>query len=413
MATDEDWDVLYAEVTDAFSPGAPIQERDLFAGRAPELNALVDAVLQRGRHAVLFGNRGVGKTSLANILSLAINRPNKDVLAVRVNASPNETFTSLWKKVFKRFSYSNGATDAPRKISEDLIGDLTPDDVQLALEGFSENQVPVVILDEFDRIEDKAVTGLVADTLKSLSDYSVNVTVIVVGVAEDVAQLINGHESISRSLLQVRMPRMSQDELGDIIVKRYKKCGISTDGDVIWKITFLSRGLPYYTHLLAMYAARNAIANKRRKVGEKDLDGAMKVALMDIDQTIREKYLAATVSQRPNETLYEPVLLACALANSDELGRFQQSAVAEPLNKIIPGKNYEAATFAFHMNAFCTATRQNILERLGEARNYRYRFTDPMMQPFVILKGLDDGRITDEIADIFANRRQLRLSMDL
>jgi hypothetical protein len=162
-----------------------------------------------------------------------------------------------------------------------------------------------------------------------------------------------------------------------------------------------------------MFAARNAISGKRRKVVEKDLDEAMKVALMDIDQAIREKYLAATVSQRPNETLYEPVLLACALATSDELGRFQQSAVAEPLNKIVPGKSYEAATFAFHMNAFCTAPRQNILERLGEARNYRYRFTDPMMQPFVILKGLHDGRITDEIADIFANRRQLRLSIDL
>lgn len=409
----EEWDVLYAEVTDAFSPGAPIQERDLFAGRRPELEALVDAVLQRGRHAVLFGNRGVGKTSLANILSLAVHRPNKDVLAVRVNASPNDTFTSLWRKVFKRFSYSNGTGDLPRKISEDLIGELTPDDVQLALEGFSDNQIPVVILDEFDRIEDKFVTKLVADTLKALSDYSVNVTVIVVGVAEDVAELISGHESISRSLLQVRMPRMSQDELGDIIAKRYKKCGISTDGDVVWKVTFLSRGLPYYTHLLAMYAARNAIANKRTKVGEKDLDEAMKVALMDIDQTIRERYLAATVSQRPNETLYEPVLLACALATSDELGRFQQSAVADPLNKIIPGRGYEAATFAFHMNAFCTPARQNILERLGEARNYRYRFTDPMMQPFVILKGLDDGRITDEIADIFANRRQLRLSIDL
>jgi hypothetical protein len=78
----------------------------------------------------------------------------------------------------------------------------------------------------------------------------------------------------------------------------------------------------------------------------------------------------------------------------------------------VSGKNYAPATFAFHMNAFCTPQRQNVLDRLGEARNYRYRFSDPMMQPFVILKGLHDGRITDEIADIFATKRQLRLSAD-
>ncbi|HEU0200601.1 MAG TPA: hypothetical protein VFR86_09200 [Burkholderiaceae bacterium] len=42
----------------------------------------------------------------------------------------------------------------------------------------------------------------------------------------------------------------------------------------------------------------------------------------------------------------------------------------------------------------------------------RCGFTDPMTQPFVILKGLADGRITDEIADVFASRRQLRLSID-
>jgi len=79
---------------------------------------------------------------------------------------------------------------------------------------------------------------------------------------------------------------------------------------------------------------------------------------------------------------------------------------------MMPGKNYEAATYAFHMNEFCTEKRKNVLERLGEARSYRYRFTDPTMQPFVILKGLTEGRITDEIADTFATRRQLSLSID-
>ncbi len=69
VMTEEDWQVLWGDVNEAFSPGAPVQERDLFAGRIEQLRALVDSVQQRGRHAIVFGERGVGKTSLANILA--------------------------------------------------------------------------------------------------------------------------------------------------------------------------------------------------------------------------------------------------------------------------------------------------------------------------------------------------------
>src|SRR5262249_44945864 len=133
----ENWTVLWHEITDAFSPGAPIQEKDLFAGRSPELQALTDAIFQRGRHAVLFGERGVGKTSMANIFPLAVVSSTKDVIPVRVNASPNDTFNTLWRKVFKRFSYTDQSGKVTRKISEDFVGELTPDDVQMALEGFT------------------------------------------------------------------------------------------------------------------------------------------------------------------------------------------------------------------------------------------------------------------------------------
>lgn len=44
----EEWAHLRAEITEAFSPGAPVQERDLFTGRAEQIALLEDAVNQRG-----------------------------------------------------------------------------------------------------------------------------------------------------------------------------------------------------------------------------------------------------------------------------------------------------------------------------------------------------------------------------
>jgi Cdc6-like AAA superfamily ATPase len=410
----EDWRSLWEEITESFSPGAPVQERDLFAGRQEQLNKLIDAVQQRGRHAVVFGERGVGKTSIANILGLVLRSPLREVIAVKVNADPKDTFTSIWKKVFKRLNYES-ARDAgspvQRTIADDYAGDLAPDDIQIELANFSSNQLPLVVLDEFDRIEDESVTSLMADTIKALSDYSVNATVVIVGVAEDVAGLIKGHESIARSLIQVRMPRMSQDELAEIILSRYKKCGMRADDEAIWKMTFLARGIPYYAHLLGMHAARAAVALPTRVVSSNCVDTAQVNAVEELDATIKDRYFAAVRSQH-GDALYATVLLACALAKTDELGAFQQAAVAEPLNRIVPGKAYKASTFAFHMNAFCEDQRKHVLEKFGEPRNQRYRFTDPAMPPFVVVKGLADGLIDDDIAQVFANRRQLRLSTD-
>lgn len=409
--TPEDWAALRADITEAFSPGAPVQERDLFSGRGSQIALLEDAVTQRGRHAIVYGERGVGKTSLANVLPLVLHRPNREMIYVRVNADPTDSFVSLWKKVFKRMNYVTSTLDGTvtKRISEDFGSELSPDDVQLVLSEFSNNHIPIIVLDEFDRIKDKAMTQLVADTVKALSDYSVNATVVVVGVAEDVSSLIQGHESITRGLIQIKMPRMSTEELKQLVLTRYARCGVQTDADAVWKIIFLSRGLPYYTHLLAMHAARYAIDQRKMVVRHEDVDKALVDAITDLDQTITEKYVVAVRSQRAEDTLYAPVLLACAFAATDELGRFQQSAVAAPLNRIVPGKSYQASTYALHMNAFTEAERGCVLQRYGTARNYRYRFADPMMQPYVILKGLNDGRLNDEVAEIFATKPQLDL----
>lgn len=407
--TKEDWDILWDEVTEVFSPGAPVQERDLFAGRFGQLRSLVDAVRQRGRHAVIFGERGVGKTSIANILSLVIRGPERDVIAVKVNATPEDTYAALWRKVFKRLSYQlpDGGT---KTLAETYPSDLTLDDVQLELSDFAEHQIPLIVMDEFDRISNKDVTVQIGDTIKALSDYSVNATIILVGVADDISKLLAGHESVSRSIIQVRMPRMSQDELAQIVASRYAKCGIQADEEALWKMTFLSRGLPYYAQLLGMHSARAAIKKRSMKVVTEHVDEALISAVEELDASIKETYHTAVRSNRNDSTLYEPVLLACALAKADEMGEFQQASVTAPLARILPDKNYRPTTFAFHMNEFCKQQRKAVLVSNGEPRNMRYRFSDPLMQPFVILKGLADGLISDATADVYANRRQLQLS---
>ena len=65
--------ILAAEAAKVFRPRTPITSKELFAGRWNELKAVADAVNQPGLHAVIYGERGVGKTSLANVISPTIH----------------------------------------------------------------------------------------------------------------------------------------------------------------------------------------------------------------------------------------------------------------------------------------------------------------------------------------------------
>ncbi len=67
---------LNAEIAKVFTPSAPVDDAALFAGRTTQLLKVVNAISQRGQHVVIFGERGVGKTSLSNILYATLDSLN-------------------------------------------------------------------------------------------------------------------------------------------------------------------------------------------------------------------------------------------------------------------------------------------------------------------------------------------------
>jgi len=77
----------------------------------------------------------------------------------------------------------------------------------------------------------------------------------------------------------------------------------------------------------------------------------------------------------------------------DELGYFSSSDVREPISKIMK-KPYDIPAFSQHLNEFCTPERDNILRRTGYPRRYRFRFTNPLMEPYVVMRGITRGFIT-------------------
>ena len=400
---------LYRQVGSVFTPGSPVNERDLFAGRIDQFAKIMDATSQRGYHAVLYGDRGVGKTSLANVISNAL-RASGDWIVPRVNCDASDNFSTLWRKALRDILVSRskpgmgfGADDIKESQSlvDQLPQTLMPDDIRRCLENLAKGAVLLVVFDEFDRIVDKDVTLLMADTIKSLSDFGINATVLIVGVADSVDQLIEGHQSIERALIQIPMPRMSADEIRLIIRNGLKRLSMDINSGAMGEIVSLSQGLPYITHMIALHSARAAINDDRRSINATDVDTGIGKSLDQWQQSMVVAYNDAITSSQP-DNIYKEVMLACALAATDELGYFSAAAVRAPLREIT-GREYDIPNFAQHLKNFSEAGRGEALQRVGQTRRIRYRFSSPLMRPYVIMRGVATGLITRRKLQVLGN----------
>ena len=380
-----------------FKPTAPINREDLFAGRIPQIRDVVDAINQQGQHAVLYGERGVGKTSLANMIFSRIRSPESNVLAPQINCMTTDSYSDIWKRVFEQivFKAENGRDSVAlekreKKLLNEYIGSysdrISPDIVRRVLSNLGQDDLVVTILDEFDTVDSMDTRAMMSDTLKFLSDKAVPATVVLVGVADDVETLVANHRSLERCLRQIRMPRMSYKELETIVIQGLAKTQMTIDQSALDEITHLSRGLPHYPHLLGLHSGRAALDDKSLCVYEKHVQSAVKSAVDKAQATIQADY-SKTITSSRKEALYKEVLLACALADTDDLGWFYPRDVRPPLERIL-GRTYKISAFARHLHTFCETAHGPVLVKDIRSARPRYRFDNPLMQPYVLIRGL-------------------------
>jgi Cdc6-like AAA superfamily ATPase len=407
----DDWNALRYEASQLFTPSLPIRTAELFAGRSAEIRKILDVIYEAGQHAILYGERGVGKTSLAQVVRFLLPSRTSRVIFVREQADPSDSFSSLWKKVFSNLKTTirRNGEETEASISELYDTEVVPSDIARELDNFSLNTVPIIVLDEFNEIKDNKAASYLANTIKALSDRGVNCTVIVVGVADNVTELIEEHASISRCMTEIKMPRMSNPEAQEILDKRLGQLGMTIDPTAKWTIVVLSRGLPSYVHRLGRYAVLRCINDRQLEATEEHVKSAIDEVLERSQESIKDSYETATHSNQPGN-LFRQVLLACAMADADDSGWFKPVDVCDPIASILKRKA-EIATFQNHLTDFCSSKRGNILERKGSERAYRFRFTDPIMQPFVIMQGIRQGFMTKEARTILRFPEQL--SFDL
>lgn len=395
-------------VSATFCPATPVRPGQIFAGRVNEQADVFAGIDTPGQHAIVFGERGVGKTSLANFIA---RRRATEMIVAQTACDGSDTYDTIWRKalgeirfasVEQAIGFGNRAERVHNALELVPDADLDPHLVRKVLGLMGSARPVLVIIDELDRVRDAQVPALMADTIKLLSDQAVAATVVLVGVADTVHQLLGEHESISRALMEVHMPRMSRQELALIVTHGLERLGMSSRPKSVELIAALSQGLPHYTHLLAAGAARSAIARSSGMVDTPDVRRAVEQAVHRAEERIASTYERATGSIR--RSIFPEVLLAAALAPTNERGFFDAAAVARPLAHIV-GEHTECPDYSRHLAAFTHSRRGPVLHRIGTRGRYRFRFADPLLAPYVVMRSVADGLVDPlllEGSDLYA-----------
>ena len=263
----------------------------------------------------------------------------------------------------------------------------------------------MIIIDEFDRVASEATRALMAETIKLFADRSTNSTIVLVGVADDVAELMEAHRSIGRNLAEIQVNPLSQTQLAEIVTAGLGGAGMTWAENVPREIARLCRGYPNYAHLIGRSAGRAALDGYRHNVEVDDVKRAIDDMIENSLQSLRTDYERAVASPQP-VNLFREVLLACAMAEKDPLGRFAAADVRGPLRRITGRMYYDIPHFQSHLAKFLDPSRGPVLKRLGQPRSYRYRFVDPRMIPYVTMQGTTDGLISIRDAQSGPNGRR-------
>ena len=79
-----------SNVRHIFTPHKPITDERFFRGRLEEMKQLLSTLNTPGEHALLYGDRGVGKSSLANIAAQNLVKLTEQKLIIkRCDSSDN------------------------------------------------------------------------------------------------------------------------------------------------------------------------------------------------------------------------------------------------------------------------------------------------------------------------------------
>ncbi|MFQ3595732.1 MAG: ATP-binding protein [Sphingomonadaceae bacterium] len=324
-------------LAEALAASQPVTSRERFSGRVETLGELIAAIEQQRAHVVLYGERGIGKTSLVHVFAETAREARYLVLygSCGVEARFSDMFRSFASQIPLLFhaDVSPIADEEEHNRSfADLISDNDLDPRELAeLFGRIVGTRVILILDEYDRVRDPAFRRDVAELIKNLSDRAARVQLVLTGVASNLDELVGFTPSIRRNIVGLGVGPMDPADMEDILARAEGATGMIFAAGARELVGRMAAGSPYLVRLLGSRAALLALDEGRAEVTPADVLAGTQAVLAEWNAGLPgriQRLLARSEVQRA-----WPVLIAAARASGTPDGWF----TAEDLATELPG----------------------------------------------------------------------------
>jgi Cdc6-like AAA superfamily ATPase len=380
---------------EAFTPTQPKQSVRLFAGRRRELKRIVSAIEEWKAHVVIFGERGYGKSSLANIVSEIARQGGITVLSC--SCSSEITFEEMFRNFLRDIplpyrgvqgrgeSVKSTAARAGGNFASLLPpGNFGATELAEALRHLTDRHV-IFRIDEFDRVRDENVKNQLAEAIKNLSDVGARITFLIVGVADDLDDLLGRHPSIQRNVVGIHLSLMNDEELGHLITAGEVAAGVAFDADVKARIVALAQGNPYQAQLICLHAGQAAIEEGAKIVRMEHLMRAGEMAAAMAPRGVERVCEMAFAG--PQHDRLKAIAVAAARCRADQYGTFTAADVCSELartGKEVPREDAVQAVLA----RFATLGPDRLLKIRDGGTGQLYAFLDQVLKVYVSLQAL-------------------------
>ena len=389
------------------SPSRPITTEELLQGREKNLRTISRAFNNPGRHVFIYGDRGVGKTSLAQTAAYKEQSADEDPIIVGCDVSAS--FGSIARDILRRclpseerfakkteieksginLKFLNAETQ--KGLEKGVVPEITTvneaTDICRYLCAFHSSS-PVVVIDEFDQIQNDFERQMFAQFMKQLSDQEVGIKLILCGIGGSVEALLGAHLSTDRLITPIGLERLSLDAIWRVVVDALAEFNVEIDRHLYIRIAQICDGFPYYAHLIAeqlLWAIFDAEQTVSKVTTDLYHDG-IRGAIGDSENALRTAYEAAVMKYKDD---YEEVLWAFA---DNNLLRVQVSHAYEHYERIMikrpERKKVTRSTFDNRVNRLKREAHGQILVPKGHGW---YEFRENILRGYVRLRAEKEG----------------------
>ena len=357
-----------------------------FVGRNAERNRIIRAFVEDRAHVIIYGERGRGKTSLANFAMAHADAAIFDI--ARYTCSAGSDFDAIMRGLLldlpPRWHRSPRWFGGPPPAGSDLEDEpaallpsrpLQPGDILSWLEAHRGSRL-LFVVDEFDRVSDENTRTSIADMIKQCSDRGMPLSFMIIGVSDSVEQLLGRHPSIQRCVACVALPLLTDSEVEQIVAFG-EDAGVEFPALARSCIAKLARGVPYMAQLLSLRAGQAALDDGRTTICGSDLLAAIEAALVEADPLVQASFNTATRLERDAAVLR--VLRAAAAGPQDELGRFRVNS---------NGPFLEVAGLQVDPALWQRVVTTGVIRAVHGSEPDLYTFSEAMMPHFVLQRAV-------------------------